>query len=83
MIQPITIKLRRDELREIIEIASGDFLGHQAGVLSRAVDASAQPIGDTYAVNGRHYRGLNAALNACMAAAYEYVADQTSADAEG
>lgn len=79
MIQPLQIKLVAQERGERIEIASGDFLGHEVGTLSCAVDASAERIPNTYSVNNRHFVGFTAALNACMSEAYAYVAAQTSA----
>jgi len=87
MIQPLQIRLVSSRAHggshiERIEIATGPFLGHEAGTMSLAVDARGQVIENTYAVAGQHYAGMEAALNACMAAAYGYVAAETSAEAE-
>jgi hypothetical protein len=71
--QPIQITLRPDgQSREFIEIATGDFLGHQAGTLS--VDHVS---GRTeYTVNRVRWFTYEAATHAMVAAAYSYVADQ-------
>lgn len=71
MIQPIQIKFRSESEREIIEIASGPYLGHECDVMRL------MPSG-VYMVGGHEYCGLDAALHAAVARAYLYVAQQES-----
>jgi hypothetical protein len=78
MIQPIQIKLMSQSDSERIEIASGPFLGHEVGVL-RALPCADGHV--RFQVNGALYLSFSAALNACMSAAYAYVAQQEEGEA--
>jgi hypothetical protein len=71
MIQALEIKLLPNGT---IEIARGDYLGHFVGTFKTI--KSDTPNGFIYDVNGDHFDRLPAALNAAMARAYDYVAQQ-------
>lgn len=79
MILPISIRFRTQRFRgELIEIASGPYLGHFVGTMSPAVDPRGEVLPDTYSINNVHYVGLEAACHGAMAAAYAYVAAELS-----
>lgn len=71
--QPIQIRLRRENGGgETIEIASGDFLGHQVGQMTVSYEGGS-PI---YNVNGDRFYTYEGSAHAMVAAAYDYVAHQ-------
>ncbi len=75
--QPIQIQLRREAGGgETIEIASGVFLGHSAGLMTVSYEGGA-PI---YNVNGERFHSYEACAHAMVAAAYAYAAQQIDAE---
>lgn len=77
MIQPVQIRFRHTEGAEVIEIATGDYLGHEVGTMSY-LSGHTPP---RYSVNGTKFFSFDAALHACMAEAYRYIAQQRDEEA--